>query len=274
MFSSFNEYPLKYSTSLIELLENSYIYKSKKAELFILFELFLIFLVYIIFFVIFPEQSEIVTAVSIAPIIKFRKGKSKLSNWINYTIRISPSIFTKELIKINLNKFWTNIVEKELTDNQHIIFLFRIQWSDNQFVSIGNLQKLNKEDKEYILNKIVDNMIDKGGYYLEQSIKSFVITYAIRKGKAIEKLINTNIQSHNYQHHNFPITMNPLEYGKLIDKFGNTYVIQVNPTNIATITQLENSNEVKFYKSAELTYKWIDKWIDSKTFSRTLGKKE
>jgi len=34
----------------------------------------------------------------------------------------------------------------------------------NQFVSIGNLQRLDK-DKDYILNKIVDNMIDKGGYY-------------------------------------------------------------------------------------------------------------
>lgn len=202
------------------------------------------------------------------------KTRSRLSNWINYTIRISPSIFSKELIKINLNKFWTSIVEKELKDDQHIIFLFRIQWSDNQFVSIGNLQKLNKEDKDYILNKIVDNMIDKGGYYLEQSILSLVFTYAIRKGKALEKVINTNIQCHNYQHHKLPITMNPLEYGKLIDKFGDTYVIQVNPKNIATITQLENYNEVKFYKSGEITYEWIDKWIDNNTFSRILGKKE
>jgi len=202
------------------------------------------------------------------------KTKSKLSNWINYTIKISPSIFTKELIKINLNKFWTNVVETELKDDQHIIFLFRIQWSDNQFVSIGNLQKLNIEDKDYILNKIVEEMIDKGGYYLEQSIISLTFTYAIRKGKAIEKVINTNIQCHNYQHHKLPITMNPLEYGKLIDKFGDTYIVSVNPKNIASITQLENSNEVKFYKSAELTYEWIDKWIDSNTFSRTLGRKE
>ena len=68
------------------------------------------------------------------------KTKSRLSNWINYTIKISPSIFSKELIKTNLNRFWINVVEKELNDNQHIIFLFRIQWSDNQFVSIGNLK--------------------------------------------------------------------------------------------------------------------------------------
>jgi len=200
--------------------------------------------------------------------------KLRLSNWINYTIRISPSIFSKELIKTNLNKFWINVIEKELKDDQHIIFLFRIQWTDNQFVSIGNLQKLNKEDKDYVLNKIVDNMIDKGGYYLEQSILSLVFTYAIRKGKALEKVINTNVQFHNYQLHNLPITMDPLKYGKLIEKFGDSYILQVTPKNIATITQLENSNKVKFYKSGELSYVYTDKWIDSNTFSRILGKKE
>jgi hypothetical protein len=31
---------------------------------------------------------------------------------------------------------------------------------------------------------------------------------------------------------------------------------------------------VKFYKSAELTYTYIDKWIDNERFSRILGKKE
>jgi hypothetical protein len=198
----------------------------------------------------------------------------KFSNWINYIIKITPTNFSKQLIKNNLNKFWNEIVTPNVSDNQHIIFMFRLQWTDNQIVTIGNLQKLNKEDKDYILNKIIDNIIDKGGYYLEESINSLIFTYAIRKGKALEKVINTNIQYHNYQLHKLPITMNPLEYGKLIDKFWDRYVIQVSPKNIAIISQLENSNEVKFYKSSELTYEYIDKWLDNQTFSRTLAKKE
>ena len=40
--------------------------------------------------------------------------------------------------------------------------------------TIGNLQKLNKEDKNYILNFIIDEMQNKGEYYLEQSIISMV----------------------------------------------------------------------------------------------------
>ena len=40
--------------------------------------------------------------------------------------------------------------------------------------TIGNLQKLNKEDKNYILNFIIDEMQNKGEHYLEQSIISMV----------------------------------------------------------------------------------------------------
>jgi uncharacterized protein YpmS len=60
-------------------LENTYIFKYRKAELFILFELFLIFLVYIVFFVIFPESNENIalTALSSKNIIKLRKTGSK-----------------------------------------------------------------------------------------------------------------------------------------------------------------------------------------------------
>lgn len=68
--------------------------------------------------------------------------------------------------------------------------------------------------------------------------------------------------------------MDPLNYGKLIDKFGDTYIVQVNPKNIATITQFDDHKIIKFYRSGELTYHYIDKWIDKDTFSRTLGNKE
>jgi len=199
--------------------------------------------------------------------------KNKL-NWIDFKVEIKNTNFSPKLLKTKMDIFWKEVIETKLTANQHIWLLFRLQWTDNNFVTIGKLQKLNKEDKDYILNKLIDEIIDKGGYYLETSIISLVFTYAIRKGRALEKVINTNIHYHNYQHHKLPITMNPLEYGKLLDKIGNTYFIQVNPKNIAIINHYENSNEIKFFKSGELTYEYIDKWIDNETFSRILGKKE
>lgn len=97
------------------------------------------------------------------------------------------------------------------------MLLFRIQWANNQIVTIWNLSKLNKEDKEYILNKIIEEMEDKSEYSLETSLTSLIFSYGIRDGRAIEKEINTEIQYHLYHHHKLPITMDPLKYGKLID---------------------------------------------------------
>jgi len=187
-----------------------------------------------------------------------RKNILKSLNWANYTIQLNPSIFSRDLIQTNLNLFWMNIVEKHLQENQHIMLLFRLQWANNQIVTIGNLNKLNIEDKEYILNKIIEEMENKSEYYLETSITSIIFSYGIRDGRAIEKVINTDIQYHLYHHHKLPITMDPLKYGKLIDRFEDRFVIQVNPKNVAVITQNEEGNLVKFFKSGELTYQYLD----------------
>jgi hypothetical protein len=72
----------KYLENIIKYLENTNIYKNKKAELFILFELFLILLVYIIFFVIFPDDVNEINKIAASGfsthnIIKLRKVSSK-----------------------------------------------------------------------------------------------------------------------------------------------------------------------------------------------------
>jgi hypothetical protein len=56
-------------------------------------------------------------------------------------------------------------MENKLNENQHIWLLFRLEWSNGQFVTIGKLQKLNKEDKDYLFEYIMKNMEDKSDYY-------------------------------------------------------------------------------------------------------------
>lgn len=68
--------------------------------------------------------------------------------------------------------------------------------------------------------------------------------------------------------------MNPLEFGILVRRFDNIYNVQINDKNDVFITQFEDKNEVEFYRSGRLVYKWVDKWINENTFSRVLGKKE
>jgi plasmid maintenance system killer protein len=54
--------------------------------------------------------------------------------------------------------------------------------------------------------------------------------------------------------------MNPLEYGKLVTKIDNKYIVRINNTqNIAIITQLENENKVVIVKSKDMHYEYVDK---------------
>jgi hypothetical protein len=203
--------------------------------------------------------------------------KNKILNWIDYNINIKNKVFTKELLNNNLNKFWNEIVENKLSDNQHIWFLFRLKWADGTYVTVGKLQRLNKEDRDFILEFIINEIEDKSEYYKTTNIISMVFSYNIKNGRAKEKLILENIINipyQDYQHHKLPITINPLEYGKLIEQIDNKYWIQINKTNSVIINQVNNVNEVKFYRSGELKYIYSDKIINDLTFIRCLDNKQ
>ncbi len=203
--------------------------------------------------------------------------KNKILNWIDYKIDIKNKVFTKDLLINNLNKFWDDIMETKLSENQHIWLLFRLRWANDEYVTIGKLQRLNKEDKDYILNFIIDEIEDKSEYYKTTNIVAMVFSYNIKKGRAKDKITLDNIiniQYQDYQHHKLPITKNPLEYGILIDQIDNKYWIQINKTNSVIITQINDLNEVKFFRSGELKYQYTDQIINESTFVRTLDNKQ
>jgi hypothetical protein len=78
----------------------------------------------------------------------------------------------------------------------------------------------------------------------------------------------------NYRHYKLPITLNPLEYGKLIYQNINIYIISFNRTNIALITQHDLFNHIKFFKEGNLIFEYNDHKIDNTTFVRTLENKK
>jgi hypothetical protein len=78
----------------------------------------------------------------------------------------------------------------------------------------------------------------------------------------------------NYKHYKLPITINPLDYGKLIFKNDNIFIIQITPKTIALITQFEDFNEVKFFKEGDLVFIYRDHKIDETTFVRSLENKK
>lgn len=202
--------------------------------------------------------------------------KNKL-NWIDFNFEIKNKNFTTELFKNKLNIFWKEIMENKLNENQHIWLLFRLEWTNGQFVTIGKLVKLNKEDKDYLYTFIINNMDDKSEYYKEEALKAMMFSYSIKKGRAKEKVTldsNPNLQYQNFHYHKLPITMNPLEYGNLIRKIGNIFIIQINKTNIVDITQYEDKNEVKFFRESKEIYTYTDHKIDENTFVRYIENKQ
>lgn len=68
--------------------------------------------------------------------------------------------------------------------------------------------------------------------------------------------------------------MDPLNYGKLMKKIGNIFVMRVNQKNIAIITQKGDVNEVEFFTSGELKYKYTDKKENNSIIIRTLENKQ
>jgi hypothetical protein len=219
-----------------------------------------------IYFFISPEYYLSIVGLSV---------KNKL-NWYDYIFEIKNTNFSSKLFNSNLNKFWNEVIENKLSDNQHIWLLFRLQWTNNNYVTIGKLVKLNKEDKDYLFNYILKHMEDKSEYYTEQLIKSMVFSYTIKKGRAKDKITfdSSNLSYQYFHHHKLPITMNPLEYGKLIEQFENKYTIQVNKTDIALITQDALFNLVKFYKEGDLIYEYKDYKLSHNSFIRSLGNRK
>jgi hypothetical protein len=59
----------------------------------------------------------------------------------------------------------------------------------------------------------------KSEYYNENLIEDFVFSYGFKNEKLDEKnTINPNLNFKKYENNNLPVSMNPMDYGKLINK--------------------------------------------------------
>jgi hypothetical protein len=78
----------------------------------------------------------------------------------------------------------------------------------------------------------------------------------------------------NYKHYKLPITMNAIEYGKLIFQSGNLFIVQINKTNIALIKQHEEINHVKLFHKGDFVFEYKDFKAGDNIFIRSLNNKK
>jgi len=111
-------------------------------------------------------------------IIKLRKVTSKYI-WKELTFNINNKVFTKILFEKIFNQFWKSI-EVKFTENNHMFILFKIKYINGEFSTIGRLQRINKLDKNWYMDFILENMKFKSEYYNETQIVSIILNYGFK----------------------------------------------------------------------------------------------
>lgn len=260
--------------NLIDYLTNSKIFKKYSIECFILFEIFLIFLIYIIFFVILTLPEENIALIGVSNIIKLRKTQSG-NIWSVLELNFRSKIFSGSLFKSKFNKLWRNI-QSGFNKNNHLFILFKIKYVNGEFVTIGNLQRLNLSDKDWYINWIIDNMILKSEYYNETQIESLIFSYGFKSGKIPNKT-NLNIKYFLIHDMELPISLNPADFGiisKIIDiPEGKLFIVTNDKGQIIMINKFKNYNEVEYLLNEKSIIKFKDEIISENKFIRIIDNK-
>lgn len=204
-------------------------------------------------------------------------NKNKLWNNIEYN---TNGLLTNQQISFFINKLWEDVVNNIDESNQHISIMFKVKYDNNNIASIGYMQRLNKEDKDYYIERIIDLLSLKMQGYINTPILAIIFTYSIRNGQAPNKTKTNNpINIQTWYKNKLPIAFNPEDYGTVIDKSNNLSIIQMNKNINIHLKQLSRNNTkfnlVKYFKKGILLFEWKDTQTNPKlpnTFIREIGK--
>ena len=281
-------YPLYEDTDSVKLNPfNSgsifdWIDKSKDPlKAFLIWELCLILVIIIFLFLLdqFLNIDNNLTGatMSMGSIIRLRKRKS-IHNWNAMEFKIDNLRFTKDLFKSKFKLFWDRI-DPKFTINNHMFILFKVKYQGSDYVTIGNLQRINQNDENWYLNWIINNMILKSEYYNETAIESFIFSYGFKNEKiSTKEIIKTDLNIQNYKNNKLVISYNPLDFGRLISRIkieNYTQFILQNIGNILIkINQFETYNEVSLISGGNTILNFKDEWVSKNKFVRHLDNKK
>ncbi len=203
---------------------------------------------------------------------------------------LNQIFFTKAKLAQYLDKFWDQVMLK-LGEDEHVIVIVRVQFATGGFASLGRLQKVgpHSKDKKWLLEYLMHYIAIQEAYYLSESaIKAFIFSHGIRAGAvsaylkqaevsdpaAVLKSLKDKVQAQTFKHIKLPITMDPLKYGQVLVKFGETYIVAVTKQVSAHITVHELRNEVKIFMNNTFTLEYTDHISanpESTGFKRVIG---
>jgi|ERR1700749_1188094 len=161
--------------------------------------------------------------------------KSKLYNLQSNTI------LTQEVLSAYITNFWNDVFTKLHKDSnpKYLMILCKIEFTDLSlgYRTIGYLRKVNFSDKEMYINYIQERLGLLTDAYTTHPISKVLFTYMVRDGitetNLLDTSINIEIKTHRFNNVQLPISMDPLDYGKLIDKIEHDGFVRY-------ITKLDN----------------------------------
>lgn len=206
--------------------------------------------------------------------------------WNNYEIKLkNPTIISKDLLKVNVNKFWDKYINR-LDDNQIALFILRIKFENNQTISASTLQRIDKTSKNDIIEYLHSRISLSNEAYSTTPIKSLIFSFGIREGKLdsnnlgreTDNKSNIETKFQLYYKHKLPILITGKinEYGRILSSSNNQYTIFVNNNTLILLESLiENNqqvNKVKYIRNGQIIYNWTDTVIGLTNVVREIGK--
>jgi DNA polymerase family B len=206
-------------------------------------------------------------------IIKLRKIR-RTNVWNTIVFNTYNRVFTNNLFEKFLDQFW-NKIESKFSDNNHLFILLKIKYINNDYATIGNLQRLNLGDKIWYLNVILELMDFKSDYYKETQIDSLIFSYGFKSGQApIKSNLINNLNFQIYKDNKLPISINIFDYGTLITSSrienGTKYIFQNNKAEIIVIDKYDNNYNIEIFRNRVSLIKYTDNIISENNFVRTI----
>ncbi len=215
----------------------------------------------------------------------FKKFTNRLWNEYNYSLKDHVTL-NHEVITEAITSFFRNYVD-HISKDEHVMVMFRIKTNNNVTLSIGQLQKINKNDLNYLIEYIEGVLYIKSDEYMEEIITNIIFNFGIRKGEIENSRIdkqNTPARIQLYKSYKLPATMNPRKYGRVFqvilneENFGNgrLSLVVVTPLTIARIKEIYKddqwvSNKVEILKNGIKMLSYEDFWIDIHHFKRIIN---
>ena len=210
-------------------------------------------------------------------IVKLRRSLNR-NAWEEYNISLNNEIFSKDLFEKMLKKFWNKIKHEFTTDN-HLYLLLRINYTDGNIVTVGSLQRLNKDDFSWYIDLILSLVHFKSEYYKEAQIKEIIINYGFKKEIIPNKsIIASATNTTELNKINIINSMIPSDFGTIMETIKKeksiVFIIENEAGQTIILEQFENYNLVKITFKGKLLISFRDEFVNNNEFIRIINDKK